>query len=98
MPRELKGTVDWVLPGPSEQQGHYRYRITLIDGARPWIDVAPGPRSPLAEARVREVAAERSSIAREKGLRAEDFGLKARGSRNDPPVPDGDRPALPRVA
>ena len=93
MPRELKGTVDWVLPGPSEQQGHYRYRITLIDGARPWIDVAPGPRSPLAEARVREVAAERSKIAREKGLRAEDFGLKPRGSRTAPLVatlPEGE--------
>src|SRR5580658_9604652 len=86
MPRELTGCVEYVPPEPGEQLGHYRYRISLVDGSRPWIDIAPTARSKDAEGRVREVAAERSKTAREKGLRAEDFGLKPRGSKAAPPA------------
>jgi integrase len=79
--------VEYVPPGPGEQLGHYRYRISLADGSGPWIDIAPTVRSKDAEERVREVAAERSKTAREKGLRAEDFGLKPRGSKAAPAAP-----------
>ncbi|MGD0679646.1 MAG: site-specific integrase [Polyangiaceae bacterium] len=81
MPKPRTGTVEWVPPKKGEPLGHYRYRITLSDGARPWVDFAPGPASPDAEARVRELAIERSKIARDRELKAEDFGLKPR-----PPV------------
>ncbi len=73
MPRELTGGVEYVPPGPGEPLGNYRYRISLVDGSRPWIDVAPTVRSKDAEARVREVAAERSKTAREKGRSVSGF-------------------------
>jgi integrase len=58
----------------------YLIRLTLEDGARPWIELAPTARSPVAEARAREVAAERSKIARDRHLIAEDFGLRSRST------------------
>jgi integrase len=82
MPREAIGTVAYVPADPKKGTtlGHYRYRITLGDGARPWIECPAGPRSPLVEQRVREKAVERSKEARAKGLRAEDFGLQPRAA------------------
>jgi hypothetical protein len=73
MAKERIGTVEY-----DPRKGCYRVRLTLNDGARPWVDLTPTARSPLAEARAREVAAERSRIAREENLTAADFGLKSR--------------------
>jgi hypothetical protein len=66
MAKSRTGTIEWVLPKEGEKQGHYRYRITLSDGARPWIACEPRPHSPEAEARVRKLSADRSKIARER--------------------------------
>jgi integrase len=81
MPREATGSVDWVSPNPKkgEAQGHYKVRITLADGARPWIHLDPGPKSPQAEARAREKAAAWTERARIEGRAAADFGIKPRG-------------------
>jgi hypothetical protein len=85
MPKERKGTV-WY----EADRGCYRIKLTLNDGARPVIDLTPTARSPQAEERAKEVAAERSKMAREKDLRAEDFGLKPRGkTRSGTRVPPG---------
>ena len=73
MPKERRGTVEY-----DAKKGCYRIRLTLNDGSRPWVDLTPTARSALAEKRAREVAAERSKIARKENVRAEDFGLKPR--------------------
>ena len=67
MGKQATGTVEWAEPKPGERQGHYKARITLPDGTRPWIHFDPGPRSPQAEARAREKAAEASERARRRG-------------------------------
>ncbi len=71
------GSVVWVA-ATRKRPGHYAYRLSLVDGSRPWIHCTPTVRSELAEKRVREVALERSKEAFEKKLTAEDFGLKKR--------------------
>ncbi len=73
MAKRRSGTVAY-----DEAKKCYQIRLTLNDGSRPWVALSPAARSPLAEARAREVAAERSRIAREKRLTAEDFGLMPR--------------------
>lgn len=86
MPKERIGSV-WYDPA----RGCYRIKLTLNDGSRPTVDLTPTVESPLAEKRAREVAAQRSRIAREKNLRAEDFGVKGRTSQGlggpTPPAP-----------
>jgi len=57
MRKRATATVEWVPPKSGEKQGHYKVRITSIDGSRPWIHFEPGPRSKKAEARARERAA-----------------------------------------
>ncbi len=76
MPKPRTGVV-WY----DARRGCYRIKLTLNDGARPTIDLSPTARSALAEERARAVAAERSRIARDKGLRAEDFGLAPRAAQ-----------------
>jgi integrase len=81
MARKAVGTVEWVPAKGDETKGRFRYRISLTDGGRPWIEEPPGPKSPQAERTVRERAAARTEQARAEGLRSEDFGLKPRGPR-----------------
>jgi integrase len=85
MAKDRIGTIQY-----DSGKGCYRVRLTLNDGARPWVNLTPTARSPKAEARAREVAAERSQLARKKGLRAEDFGMKPRTAPNqvDPTPPE----------
>jgi integrase len=71
VPKERSGTV-WY----DATRGCYRIKLTLNDGTRPTIDLTPTAKSPFAEARAREVAVERSKIARDKNLTGEDFGLR----------------------
>ena len=71
------GSVQWV-PATRKTPGHYAYRLSLVDGSRPWVHCTATVRSELAEKRVREVALERAREAMEKKLTAEDFGLKKR--------------------
>jgi len=78
MPKERRGTVEY-----DAKKGCYRIRLTLNDGSRPWVDLTPTARSALAEKRAREVAVQRSKIARQENLRAEDFGLKPRAEKVD---------------
>jgi integrase len=78
MPKDRRaGTVVY-----NEAKRCYRIRLTLEDGSRPWIDLTPTAKSPIAESRAREVAAERSKIARERHLIAEDFGLKPHAAKS----------------
>lgn len=76
MPRAATGTVEYVPPKKEERQGHYRVRITLPDGKRPWIPLKPGPKSPRAEALAREKAQEYSETARAENLTGEDFEMR----------------------
>ena len=87
MPRRATGTIEYVEATGAEAQGHYRARITLSDGARPWIDFAPGPRSPKAESRARERAAHWSERARNENLTAAAFGI---AKRTAPEAIEGD--------
>ena len=59
MPRKRTGTIEWV-PGKNGQPGHYKARITLANGARPWIHLEPG----LSEERARASAASKSEKAK----------------------------------
>jgi integrase len=83
MARERRGTVKYDV-----KRGCYRVRLTLNDGSRPWFDLPPIGPSAMAEAKARVVAADRSRIAGDKNLIAEDFGLKLR------PPPKPPDPAL----
>ncbi len=49
------GHVEYVEAKPGEL-GHYRVRLRLADGTRPYVHLAPSPRSPQAEKRVRKKA------------------------------------------
>ncbi len=79
MPKARTGTVRY-----DDKGGCYWVRLTLNDGGRPWVPLSPATRSPNAEMRAREVAIEKSEIARKENLRSEDFGLKPRGPRGAP--------------
>ena len=83
MPREATGVVEWVPANGAkgEAQGHFRARITLTDGSRPYINFDPCPRSTQAEQRAREKAAEWTKRARRERLTAKDFGLVRRTDR-----------------
>ena len=67
MPRAATGTVVWVPAGPGEEQGHYKARITLEDGSRPWVHFDPGQKSPTAEAKARDKAVAATKRARKMG-------------------------------
>ncbi len=57
----------------------------MIDGARPWVDLDPSlPNNARGKQRAKEIALERSSIAKTEGLTAADFGLKPRGPKLPP--------------
>ena len=61
MPRERSGCVRY-----DNRKGCYAIRITLNGSKRsPWIPLSPATRSPDAEKRAREVAVERTKIARD---------------------------------
>jgi integrase len=75
-----KGSVHWE-PATRRRPGHYKFRLSLEDGSRPWVHLDPTARSTLAEARAREVAQERSDQARRDHLRGEDFDLGPRQPR-----------------
>jgi integrase len=77
--RKATGTVQWVPPRARDDRpetrvsgqtprGHYKVRITLPDGARPWIHLDPGPRSPAAERTARRTAEAYSERARAEGI------------------------------
>ncbi len=68
MTKRATGTVVWVPPKNGEKQGHYKARVTCVDGSRPWIHFDPGPRSEQAEARARERAAGISEQVREQRI------------------------------
>jgi len=68
MPRKLTGTIAWVPPRKGETKGHYKARITLADGSRPWIHLDSGPRSPAAERTARRTAEAYSERARRDGV------------------------------
>lgn len=78
MPRAATGTVVYAPPKKGEAQGHYRVRITLPDGKRPWIDRKPGPKSPRAEKLAREYAIEASETSRSAGMIGADFLMRAK--------------------
>ncbi len=89
MPRKPTGTAEWVEPTNGEPKGHYKVRLSLEDGGRPWVHLNPGPRSPQAEARARETAASYTERARREGKTSADFGLvppKKRGTVPTGPV------------
>jgi integrase len=78
--RERTGTVTY-----DEAKGCYCIKLTLNCGTRtPWLPLSPAVRSPNAEMRAREVAAERSKIARDEDLKPEDFGMKPRAPKTAP--------------
>jgi integrase len=91
MSREATGTVDYVPAKAGEALGHYAARIRLNDGGRPRVHFSPAARSPNAEQRAREKAAEWSERARRENLSSADFGILAR-ARPEPaaPRPEGD--------
>jgi len=68
MSKRAIGTVVWVPPKNGEKYGHYKARVTCIDGSRPWIHLDPGPRSEQAKARARERAAAISEQVREQRM------------------------------
>jgi len=86
------GTIHWVPAKPGETQGHYMGRISLIDGARPWVHCPPGPRSVQAEARAREYVASKAERARLNRITGEEWGLKPRGVTKE--TTTGSRPAV----
>ena len=83
MSRKATGTIEWVPADPKkgETRGHYRARISLKDGARPWIDFDPGPRSDVAEKSARHRAEGIAEDARRRGLTAKDFGITTKAMR-----------------
>jgi len=85
MARKLKGSVAYDLV-----RKIWRARITLSDGARPWIDV-PGdlPNNERGELRAKEWAEEKAKTAREKAMVAADFGMRRRKKR----APASDKPS-----
>jgi integrase len=68
MARKATGTVAWVSAKKGAVKGHYKARITLPDGTRPWIHLDPGPRSPAAERTARRTAEAYSERARRDGV------------------------------
>src|SRR5262249_7400864 len=68
MSKPATGTVEWVPPTKGETQGHYKGRVTCIDGSRPWIHFEPGPRSEQAKARAKERAAANSAEMRKRRI------------------------------
>ncbi|HEY4120363.1 MAG TPA: hypothetical protein VGM56_21000, partial [Byssovorax sp.] len=87
MSRTRSASLEYVAAKPGEPQGHYRARVTLDGGSRPWVDLKPSPKSRTAEARARERAlawAEKQSAAGtvvvpRKGS-ARDLALRAEGA------------------
>jgi len=75
------GTVEWVPAKMGEERGHYRGRISLADGSRPWITCPPGPRSKQAEDKARQFIGHEAERAKKNELRAEHFGIVPRGSK-----------------
>lgn len=90
MPRRATGTVLYVPAKAGEAQGHYRIRCTFPDGSRPWFDLAPGPKSPQAEARAKETAAAYSARARKEGLVLAPRVKRARGAAVANDAPEGE--------
>ena len=63
------GTVEWVPPKGDETQGHYKCRLSLRDGTRPWFHMDPGPKSPEAErTALRKAAAWAARMRAGKGI------------------------------
>ena len=93
MARKPTGTVVYVPAKPGEKQGHYRARVTCVDGSRPWIDLDPSPKSPQAERRARESAAHYAERFRERGVvavpqRADSRPARLRGRNEGETVSD----------
>lgn len=86
MPRRATGSK----PKWDESKGCWLGRISLVDGARPWIEVRDLPRSKQGERRAAEVIAHRNEVARAEKLIAADFGLKPRGSKSATTMKTGD--------
>src|SRR5258708_18150990 len=85
MPRLRTGTVTY-----DNAKRCYVYKLTLNDGSRtPWLPLTPTAKSPIAEARAREVAKEKSEIARREKLTPEHFDMKRRPSKSAP-APGGE--------
>lgn len=61
------GHVEYV-PAKPGALGHYRVRIHLAGDARPFVHLAPSPRSPQAERRAREKAEAWVERVRELGI------------------------------
>ncbi len=75
------GTVGW-----DSEKRVWRGRISLGDGARPWIDAPANlPHNARGEQRAREYVRERAQIAKDEGLTGADFGLVPRKPRSAPP-------------
>ena len=68
MSRAASGPVQYIPPRADEAQGHYKARITLTDGSRPWFNLPPSPKSPEAEHRARATAAHKAEQWRSKGV------------------------------
>jgi integrase len=56
------GTIEWV-PGRDGAPGHYKARISLADGSRPWIHFEPG----ISKDSAQKKAASQTEKARERG-------------------------------
>lgn len=68
MGRQATGTIQWMPPKAGETQGHYKCRITLADGTRPWIHLPPSAKSPQAERTARTRAEFYAERARREGI------------------------------
>ena len=88
MARARTGSVVYVPPDKKkgEKLGHYKTRITLEDGSRPWIHLDPGPQDDNREAWAREQAKIHTDRARRERRTASDFGL----SKRAPVVDEGE--------
>jgi integrase len=87
MARKATGTVVYEPADPAKGiEGHYRARITLADGSRPWIDLDPGPKSPKAEESARGKAAHWTERARAEGRTRADFAMRS-GAEPTSPAP-----------
>lgn len=82
MGRKATGTVEYI-EGKDGKPGHYRCRVTCVDGARPWIDLDPTPRSPQQEARAKERAAAMSERIRREKLTGEQFAIVRRKEKGE---------------
>jgi hypothetical protein len=76
-----RGCVVWCPPKNEADHGHYKARITLVNGERPWLFFEAGPKSPEAERSAEEAAAHHTEKARKHQLNREEFNRIRKGEK-----------------